>query len=566
MTTVKNPSEIKPSSRALRPVGHLGKPWTILVFLAVAFTLLPLLALTWQATGNSDGVWAHLIANVLPQSLAVTFTLLIGVGLGTFIVGSGTAWLVSRYQFPLRNTLQWALILPLAVPTYISAYTWTEFAGYTGPLQEWTRILGGFETSRDYWFPDIRSTTGAVLLISLVLFPYVYLPSRLSFSVQSSNLFDVARLLGAGPIRLFLRVALPAARPAIAIGVILALMETMNDIGAVEHLGVRTLTFSVFDTWLNRSSLAGAAQLSLLLMVLVFGLMAMERHMRSKQSYHGRSQSNAIQDRISLTGAKAFTACIACLLPVLLGFGVPLFQLLHFTFASPAQLGDTALYSAAINSINVAIASALICILAAFVIVYAARRSSSPLYIHASQISTLGYAVPGTILGLGILVAMTSFDNWMSSWMQSFFDIRTGLLISGSLAIVIFACSVRFLAIAIGNIEAGYAKITPNISEAARTLGHSRASALWFVELPMISKAAGIAGVLVFVESMKELSATLLLRPFNFDTLSTYVYTRASRAVFEEASVAALMIVLIGLVPVYVLTTMIISEQNAKSR
>jgi iron(III) transport system permease protein len=301
-------------------------------------------------------------------------------------------------------------------------------------------------------------------------------------------------------------------------------------------------------------------------MVLILGLMAIERHMRNQQSYHGRSQSSMMQERISLKGLKAFAAFVACLLPALLGFGVPLLQLLKFTLSSPAQFTDTALYSAAANSINVAIASALICVLAAFVIVYAARRSSSPVFTFASRVSSLGYAIPGTILGLGILVAMTSFDNWLSSWMQTIFDVRTGLLISGSLAIVIFGCSVRFLAIAIGNIEAGYSKISPNLSEAARTLGHSRTSTLWLVELPMISKAAGVAGVLVFVESMKELSTTLLLRPFNFDTLSTYVYTRASRAVFEDASLAALMIVLIGLVPVYVLTTMIISEQSRNSR
>ncbi|MGB7334933.1 MAG: iron ABC transporter permease [Salaquimonas sp.] len=549
-------------SQRLRPYGAVGHLWIFIAGFILTSTMLPMGALLWKATGSSEGVWPHLIANVLPQSVSITIYLLVGVGLGTFVLGAGSAWLVSRYAFPMRGILQWALILPLAIPTYISAYTWVEFADYTGPLQEWVRVIGGYETSRDYWFPEIRSLSGAVLLISLVLFPYVYLPARLSFSQQSRHLFDVARLLGAGPWRLFFKVALPAARPAIAVGVILALMETLNDIGAVEYLGIRTLTFSVFDTWLNRSSLAGAAQLALILMIVVLALVLLERHMRRQQSYHDTKHTTQSGELIQLSGVNAALAFTACALPVLLGFLVPLGQLLEFIIRIPRQASDNALLVATGNSITIALVTAVICVLAGFALIFSNRLSRNKFLKVSIRFSVFGYAVPGTILAIGVLVALTGFDNWFSGRMVEWFGMRTGLLISGSVAIIIFACSVRFLAVAVGNIEAGYAKLSPNLIAASRTLGHSQNSSLWRVELPLISKSMAVAGVLVFVETMKELSSTLMLRPFNFDTLATYVYSRASRALFEEASLAALIIVLIGLIPVYVLTKVIILEQK----
>lgn len=546
----------------MRPFGAIGKTWIIFAGIILIGSMLPMLALILQAFGSSEGVWPHLIANVLPRSVSVTIWLLVGVGIGTFVIGAGTAWLISRYNFPFRRLLQWALILPLSIPTYISAYTWVEFADYTGPLQEGLRTIGGYETSRDYWFPDVRSLPGAVMLFSLVLFPYVYLPARLSFSQQSRHLFDVARLLGAGPWRLYFRVALPAARPAIAVGIILALMETLNDIGAVEYLGIRTLTFSIFDTWLNRSSLAGASQLALLLMIVVLGLTLIERQMRKRQSYHDTKHSTQSGDLIAMRGAKSWLATVACALPLLLGFFVPVVQLLQFVFHRPYQLDDPALYQAAANSIEMAFATAMICVIAGFALVFSNRLSRNNFLKLSSRLAVFGYAVPGTILAIGVLVAMTSFDNWLSELLFNSLGYKTGLLISGSMAIVVFACSVRFLAVAVGNIEAGYAKLSPNLLAASRTLGHSQNSSLIKVELPLISKSMAIAGVLVFVETMKELSATIMLRPFNFDTLSTYVYSRATRAVFEDASMAALLIVLIGLIPVYVLTRVIISEQK----
>ncbi len=539
-----------------------GRSWAFATGLLVLLAGMPLLALVWQATGDSKGVWPHLISNVLPDSAWITFQLLAGVGAGTLVMGSGTAWLVSRYRFPLRNFLQWALILPLAVPTYLAAYTWGEFVDFTGPIQSAYRALFGFTSSRDYWFPDIRSTGGAVFLLSMVLFPYVYLPARLAFSQQATSLLDVGRVLGAGPWRLFSRVALPAARPALAVGVILALMETLNDIGAVEYLGVRTLTFSVFDTWLNRSSLAGAAQLSLALLVIIAALILLEKKLRRGQKFHNNRANSGAVELIQINGAKAFLASIACLLPVILGFGIPLLQMVRFTVRRPGQMFDPSLISAAWNSIEVSLLVSATCLIAGFILIYAKRRSGLNFFKTATQLAGLGYAIPGTILAIGVLTMLTGLDSRLSRITLVLFDFRAGLLFSGTIAIIIFACSVRFLTIAMGNLEAGYERISPNMTMAARTLGRSEFEALRQIEIPLMAKTMGIAGLLVFVETMKELSATIMLRPFNFDTLATHVYSRASRALFEDASFAALLIVLFGLIPVYVLTRVIISEQH----
>jgi len=543
-------------------ISKSGLAARLVVALITLFAILPIGGLIWQASGNSDGVWSHLAAYVLPQSAWITLTVLAGVGAGTLCIGSTTAWLVSRYQFPFRRALQWALVLPLAIPTYIAAYTWVEFADYTGPLQEWTRYLGGYASARDYWFPDIRSTGGAIFLISLVLFPYVYLPARLAFSMQNQSLLDVARVLGSGPWQLFVKVGLRTARPALAIGVILALMETLNDIGAVEYLGVRTLTYSVFDTWLNRSSLAGAAQLSLALLLFILFFVVIERRLRAQHSYSGRTHAHHGQELIRLSGSQAYLAFLWCLVPVLLGFGIPVLQLVKFTVDQPSQVFDPVLYLAAGNSLKVALGAAVICVGAGFALVYAARRGGEAFFKSAMGISSVGYAVPGTILAIGVLTSLAGFDNFVSSRMEAWFGVRSGLLLSGTILIVIYACSVRFLAIAIGNIEAGYGRISVNMVAAARTLGRSEGQALREIELPLMAKTLGIAGLLVLVESMKELSATLLLRPFNFNTLATYVYERATRAVFEEAAFASLAIVAAGLVPVYILTRVIISEHR----
>lgn len=524
----------------------------------VTLAILPLLGVLWKAMGDTNDVWPHLLSYVLPQSTATTLYLLIGVSILAVIFGSTTAWLTSQYNFPFKNIYKWALVMPLAIPTYISAYTYGEFLDFTGPIQTFYRELTGYKSARDYWFPDIRSTTGAVFLMSLVLYPYVYLPARLSFQMQNASLNDVARVLGAGPIKLFLRVALPAARPAIAVGVMLALMEALNDIGAVEYLGVRTLTFSIYDTWLNRSSLAGAAQIALMLLAFVAFLMYVENKMRAQQKYSDSRNKVTNNEAINLHGYKAALASLWCLLPLFLGFLIPFWQLLKFTFQR-LELGlKPELYQAAYNSILVAVITALVCTVSAFLIVYTYWRIGShedqPKTIIFKKLAGFGYAVPGTILALGTISVAALFDNSLDALMQKYAGIKTGLLISGSVAILVYACTVRFLTIAMGNIETGYSKISSNLAFASRTLGRSEFQSVKEIDLPLLRPAFATAMLLVLVDTMKELSATLLLRPFGFNTLSTYVYELASRALFEDAAIAALLIVMIGLLPVYLLT------------
>lgn len=527
----------------------------------VSLAILPMIGVVWKAMGDASDVWPHLFAYVLPQSTSTTLILLIGVAFLAVVFGSTTSWLTSQYNFPFKNTYKWALVMPLAIPTYISAYTYGEFLDFTGPVQTFYRDLTGYTSAREYWFPDIRSTTGAVFLMSLVLYPYVYLPARLSFQMQNASLNDVARVLGAGPVKIFFRVALPAARPAIAVGVMLALMEALNDIGAVEYLGVRTLTFSIYDTWLNRSSLAGAAQIALMLLVVVAFLMYVENKMRAQQKYSDPRNKVTNNEPTNLRGLKAALASLWCFIPLLLGFLVPFWQLLKFSFQR-LELGlKPELYQAAANSVLVAILTAIVCTCSAFLIVYAYGRVGQSKQVILKKLAGFGYAVPGTILALGTIAVVALFDNSLDAFMQKTFGIKTGLLFSGSVVILVYASSVRFLTIAMGNIETGYSKISSNLSSASRTLGRTEFQSVKEIDLPLLRPAFATAMLLVLVDTMKELSATLLLRPFNFNTLSTYVYELASRALFEDAAIAALMIVIIGLVPVYLLTKLSLSEK-----
>ncbi len=521
--------------------------------LICAIALIPFFALLLLAFGDSRDVWLHLVTNVLPRSLSTTLLLMAGVGLLSSAMGVGAAWLVSRYEFFGRRTLQWALVLPLAVPTYISAYCFTELMDFTGPIQTFVRFSGGYSSPADYWFPDIRSLGGAIFIMSIVLYPYVYLTSRIVFEMQASSILEASRVLGAGAWRMFFRIGLPLARPAVAAGAMLAILEALNDIGAVEILGVQTLTFSIFDTWLNRSSLAGAAQIAWLMLIVVAIVIAMERRGRGGRLYEYKQSGASTLSRVRAKPLHAAAFCLLCLAPIVVGFIVPAALLFGFAFRRTEQLSDPELFAAATNSVTVSLSAAIVTVLAAFMLITMTRRHRGKLTGFLTRLAALGYAVPGSVLAIGSLYAFTTFDNWIDASMRSLFGISTGLVVSGSAAIIVYACSVRFLAVAYGSLEAGYSRISSHMPMAARTLGRSANQAMIAIELPLMKKAILTALLLVFVETMKELSATVLLRPFNFPTLATYIYERASLARFEDAAIAALAIVAIGLVPLLIL-------------
>ncbi|WP_083206254.1 ABC transporter permease [Stappia indica] len=523
--------------------------WLVAGLLVAALTLLPIGALLVLAAQPTGDVWSHLIGTVLPRSLQTTFLLLLGVGLITFVVGTGTAWLVTMCRFPGRALFDWALLLPLAVPTYIIAYTYVEILTFTGPVQTLVREIFGFRTSREYWFPEIRSLGGAIFVMGFVLYPYVYLTTRASLLLQSASTLDVSRTLGAGPMRLFFRVALPLARPAIVVGISLALMECLNDIGAVTFFGVHTLSFSVYDTWVHRSSLAGAAQIACAMLALVFALLWMERRARKGQRFHTTSANYKTLPSYRLSGPRAWLATAACALPILIGFVFPAALLADYASRRLDDLFDPRLLSAMQNTLVLSVSAALLTVVIGVVLTYAHRVQASRTTQLFGRIASIGYAIPGTVLAVGILIPLANFDNFIDGIARSTFGFSTGLLLIGSGTALVYAYMVRFLAVSYGQIEGGFGKVTPHLDMAARTLGRSSGRILFQVHLPILRPVLLTALLLAFVDCMKELPATILLRPFNFETLATTVYNAASREAFGEGALPALLIVLVGLVP-----------------
>lgn len=527
--------------------------WLVAIAAILVVMLLPLAAIVTLALRPASNAWPHLLATVLPTAVANTLLLAFGTAFVSLIVGTTTAWLVTMYRFPLRTTIDRLLVIPLAMPTYIVAYCYVETFDYAGPAQSTLRALFGWTTVRDYWFPDIRSIPGATLIFSSVLYPYVYLSARASFVQQSICALEVARTLGRTPFGTFWSVALPLARPALAAGTALVLMETLNDLGAVQYLGIETLTASIYATWVQRSNLSGAAQLATVMLAVVFVLLLIERHLRGGARIHhttGRYRAIPFED---LSGWKAIAAPALALLPVLAGFVLPVTVLLGHAVHHTEELADAAFLAAAGNTFLLSALAAAITVLLAIVLVYAKRITDGPFAAAAVRFAGLGYAVPGTVLAIGLLIPLAAADNAIDAAMRSTFGVSTGLVLSGSLFAVTLAYAIRFLTVALGGIEAGLERISPNLDAASRTLGRTAMSTLRHVHLPLLIPALGAAALLVFVDAMKELPATLLLRPFNVETLATHVYALVGIEQFERAAVSALLIVLAGLIPLLIL-------------
>ena len=535
------------------------KPWSewfmgagaLVTALALVLPVLTIVVLAFTPTEN---IWPHLLATVLPGYVMRTVILMAGVGAITFAVGTAVAWLVTMCRFPLRPLFLWASLIPLAMPGYIVAYTYVDFLSYSGPLQTWLRGLFGWKTPADYWFPEIRSMGGAIFVLSMVLYPYVFLTARASFIRQPATQLEVARALGQTPWGAFRTVALPLARPGIAVGVSLALMETLNDIGAAGFFGVRTLTLGIYTTWLSQGNLGGAAQISAVMLVFIFALLWMERTARRKQSYVLPSQRPRQPDRIRLVGWRRGLAVTVCLVPILIGFVIPGLVLLSFAVSRLHDAVSLAYLKAVGHSLLLAAVAAAIAVVLGLLLGYANRQLRAGFTRQVIRVASVGYAIPGTVLGIGVLIPLAFFDNALDTFMRDRFGISTGLLLSGSIAAVVFAYVVRFLAVSFGAIETGLQKVTPNVAAAARTLGRGPLSAFFEVHLPLLRPALVSAALLVFVDCMKELPATLILRPFDFETLATTVFMLASLDQLEESALPALTIVAVGLLPVILLS------------
>jgi iron(III) transport system permease protein len=553
MTSATTTSEIFRAPRRLLRRSHIFA--TFFVVLLAVVMLAPLVSLGAIALQGDADIWPHLAAYVLPRAIVDTSLLLAGVAALTAVIGIGTAWLVTTYHFPGRNALCWLLPLPLAFPTYIVAYVYVDILDSVGPVQSLYRALFGFETAAQYWFPPIRSIGGAVFVMGLVLYPYVFLAARAMFQTQSASLIEVGRTLGASRWMLARHVALPLARPALAVGLSLALLETLNDIGASEYLGVQTMTLSVFTTWINRSSLPGAAQIACVMLIAIAALMVLERYGRRHRRFIVSSRNSRVAQRIPLKGRAGFAAFAICILPVLLGFVLPAAVLLLEVIRRGLLIGfDPDLFGHTLTTVSLSAAATVIAILLGLAAAICVRMAKTHLASFAIVVAGLGYAVPGTVLALGLMTPLVSIDETLNALARAVGAPHVGLILAGSSAALIIAYVLRFLTIATGSAQAGLARIPHQMDDVARTLGEKPTGVARLIHLPLSRATLGGAALLVFVDCLKELPATLLLRPLNVETLSTYIYQFATRGNFEEGSLAALIIVAVGILPVIHLT------------
>ena len=527
--------------------------WTLATLAIACLVAMPVVVVLSRVLIPTDGVWSHLASTVLPYYLANTAQMIIGVGTGTLVLGVGTAWLVTMCRFPGSRVLEWALLLPMAVPAYVMAYVYTDLLQFVGPVQTTLREVMGW-TRRDYWFPEIRSLGGAVVMLTLVLYPYVYLLSRAAFLEQSVCVLEVSRTLGRGPYRSFFGVALPLARPAIVAGLALVLMEVLADFGTVQYFAVDTFTTGIYRTWFAMGQPVAAAQLASVLMLFVLTLLLVERWSRGAAKFHHTTSRYRTLPSYRLRGLRGALALVACVLPLILGFFVPGAALVRLAMREGDALLGQMFWRLATNSVLLASLTAVLAVALALVIAYGLRLRPSPVLKGAARVASMGYAVPGSVIAIGVLIPFARFDNALDAFMVEHFGISTGLLMSGTIGALVFAYLVRFLAVSFNTIEASLGKIRQNMDHASRILGQTASSTLRKVHAPLMLGSLLTAGLLVFVDVMKELPATMIVRPFNFDTLAVRTYQLASDERLAEAAAPALAIVAVGIIPVILLS------------
>lgn len=526
----------------------------LVAVLATGLLALPVGALFWFSMKVEPGIWPHLYDTVLGNYVVTTGLLALGVGTGVTLIGVGAAWLVAAYEFPLRRTLEWALMMPLAAPSYIVAFVYTDLLDYAGPVQGTLRSAFGWRNAADYDFPEIRSLPGAIIIITLVLYPYVYLLTRTAFLAQSRGAVEAARMQGLSARAAFWRVAMPMARPAIVVGVALALMETLNEYGTVDYFAVPVFSTGIFHVWINMGSLEGASGLALMLVGAVAVLLLLERRARADRRFADPRATRAAPARQQLTAGRALGATFLCTLPVFLGFLLPFALLIASSWHRFDALFSGDLAAALINSLELATLAALIVTLLSLWLAYAGRLSRAPLLRLGTRLASMGYAIPGSVLAIGILAPFAAFDNALDAALRDTFGISSGLLFSGTLFALLFGCTVRFLALGFGATEAGFERVPRSLDDAARLLGSGPLDLVRRVHWPLLRASSLTAALLVFVDTLKELPMTLALRPFNFETLATLTQQYASDERFAQAAPGALAIVLAGVVPVILLS------------
>ena len=537
----------------LRPAFWRPDGWSIGALAIATVVLAPMLAVLWIAFHPTENIWPHLMATVLPRYFTATLRLMLGVGMLTAAMGAGAAWLVTMCRFRGSRMLDYALLFPLAIPAYVGAYALVDFLDYAGPLQTAMRAAMGWRDARDYWFPEVRSEWAATLVLSAALYPYVYLLTRSALREQSGASYEVARSLGLGPWGMFWRLGLPLVRPAIAAGVALAMMETVADYGTVAYFGVQTLTTGVFSTWLNGNNAGGAAQIAGVILTLILVLLAVERSSRRNARFHSASRATRPVEPLALTGIKGWIALGFCLVPFAMGFVLPVAVMGWHAFSNPTVWLEPGLAQAALNTALVGGVAAVLTVLAALFLVYGVRMAGRRLARLVLPVTTLGYAAPGAVLAVGLLVPLAALDHRIADAVLAVTGHDPGLMLTGTAAAIVLAYAVRFFGIAQGAIDAAFGRISPSLPMAARSLGRGAGGTLLSVYLPLMHGSVASALLVVFVDCVKELPATLLLRPFNFNTLSTRVYELASLEHLGQAAPAALVVVAMGLAAVALL-------------
>lgn len=538
--------------RVLTPVA-LNR-WTLAVIAIALLVATPILIVLGSIFVGSTEAWGHLATTVLPRYIANSLWLVLGTAVGVLLLGVSTAWLVTMCRFPGSRLFEWALLLPLAVPAYLLGYVYTELLEYYGPIQSGLRALFGWTEVGDYWFPPIRSLGGAVVMLSLVLYPYVYLLVRVAFLEQSVCMLEASRSLGCGPWRSFFKVALPLTRPAIVAGVALVSMETLNDFGTVQYFAVDTFTVGIYRTWFGMGEPTTASQLSALLLGFVLLLLLCEQASRRHARYHQSTSRYQRSSPYVLQGWRMGLAIGVCSLPIGLGFGIPAAMLVNMTLAHLPESFSQQFWQLAQHSFILASVTAGLGVLLALLMAYGLRLRPSPTMNFAVRVASIGYAIPGTVIAVGVLIPIGRLDNAIDSWMRTYTGISTGLLLSGTIIVLVFAYLVRFLAISFNSVESSLERVKPSLDDAARSLGHGSASTLCKIHAPLISGGLLTAAILLFVDVMKELPATLIVRPFNFDTLAVRVYQLAADERLAEAAAPALAIVAVGIIPVMLLS------------
>jgi iron(III) transport system permease protein len=541
------------SAKPHRKSWSLPDPWSVGAIVIAGLVLAPIVSVLLIAFNPTENIWPHLLSTTLPRYFGTTLVMMFSTGLLAAMVGTGAAWLVVRHSFPGVRWLEWALLTPLAIPAYIGAYALVDFLEYAGPLQTALRSAFGWQTARDYWFPEVRSQGAAVIVLAASMYPYVYLLTRAGFREQSGCGHEVAQSLGAGGWSRFVRVGLPLARPAIAAGTAIVMMETVNDFGTMYYFAVQTLTTGIFTVWLQGNNAGGAAQIACVILGLVIFLVAMEKLSRKKVRFYALSRRHRPIQRLPLSGVRAWLATALCVVPVLIGFVLPVTVIGEHALENMEGFVASGLLKAFWNTLTVGGIAAVLTVVAALFMVYGVRLSGRRLPQLLAPLTTIGYAAPGAVLGVGILIPLAASDHLLADAVEALTGNNIGLILTGSAFALVLAYSVRFFAIAQGAADSAMERVAPNLSMAARSLGRDRLRVLSEIYLPLMRGSIGSALLLVFVDCVKELPATLLLRPFNYSTLATRVYDQASLENIGDAAPAALLVSAVGLVAVALL-------------